>query len=102
VFTYYGGATSANEYNHVLPKTFFKLRNVSLTYSVPKKALEKLPVRGASLGVFGRNLVLWTPKGNHVVDPEANTFGTSLKNLYGEFAAGPSTATYGVQLNLSF
>ncbi|SEI75303.1 TonB-linked outer membrane protein, SusC/RagA family [Dyadobacter sp. SG02] len=102
VFTYYGGATSANEYNHVLPKTFFKLRNVSLTYAVPKKALEKLPVRGASVGVFGRNLVLWTPKGNHVVDPEANTFGTSLKNLYGEFAAGPSTATYGVQLNLSF
>lgn len=102
VFTYYGGSTSANEYNHVVSKTFFKLRNVSLNYTVPKSALAKLPVRGASVGIFGRNLVLWTPKSNHYVDPEANTFGTSLKNLYGEFAAGPSTATYGVQLNLSF
>lgn len=102
VYTYYGGSTSPNEYNHVLPKTFFKLRNVSLTYSVPKSFLAKMPIRVASVGVFGRNLILWTPKGNHFVDPEANTFGTSLKNLYGEFAAGPSTATYGAQLNLSF
>jgi TonB-linked SusC/RagA family outer membrane protein len=101
VYTYYGGTTSY-EYNHVLPKTFFKLRNVSLTYSVPKSFLAKLPIRVASVGVFGRNLVLWTPKGNHFTDPEANTFGTSLKNLYGEFASGPSVATYGAQLNLSF
>ncbi|WAC09631.1 SusC/RagA family TonB-linked outer membrane protein [Dyadobacter pollutisoli] len=101
VYTYYGGTTSY-EYNHVLPKTFFKLRNVSLTYSVPKSFLAKSPVRVASVGVFGRNLVLWTPKGNHFTDPEANTFGTSLKNLYGEFASGPSVATYGAQLNLSF
>ncbi|MEO6287118.1 MAG: SusC/RagA family TonB-linked outer membrane protein [Dyadobacter sp.] len=101
VYTYYGGTTSY-EYNHVLPKTFFKLRNVSLTYSVPKSFLTKLPIRVASVGVFGRNLVLWTPKGNHFTDPEANTFGTSLKNLYGEFASGPSVATYGAQLNLSF
>jgi hypothetical protein len=99
--TYYG-VNNAYQYNHVLPKTFFKLRNVALNYTVPKSFLAKMPIRVASLGVFGRNLVLWTPKENHFVDPEANTFGTNLKNLYGEFAAGPSTASYGVQLNLSF
>ncbi|CAG5002933.1 TonB-dependent receptor P26 [Dyadobacter sp. CECT 9275] len=101
VFTYYGGTTSY-QYNQVLPKTFFKLRNVSLNYTVPRAFLEKSPIRVASLGVFGRNLILWTPKGNNIVDPEANTFGTNLKNLYGEFASGPSVASYGVQLNLSF
>lgn len=99
--TYYG-VNNAYQYNHVLPKTFFKLRNVALNYTVPKSFLAKMPIRVASLGIFGRNLVMWTPKKNHYVDPEANTFGTNLKNLYGEFAAGPSTASYGVQLNLSF
>lgn len=98
----YYGVNNAYQYNHVLPKTFFKLRNVALNYTVPKAFLAKMPIRVASLGVFGRNLLLWTPKKNHFVDPEANTFGTNLKNLYGEFAAGPSTASYGVQLNLSF
>jgi hypothetical protein len=101
VFTYYG-ATQSYEYNHVLPRTFFKLRNVSLMYTVPKSLMSKLPVRVANIGLFGRNLILWTPDGNHFVDPEANTFGTDLRSMYGEFSAGPSTATYGVQLNLSF
>jgi len=101
VFTYYG-ATTSFQYNHVLPKTFFKLRNVSLNYTLPKTLLSKTPIRSANVGVFGRNLILWTPKGNNIVDPEANTFGTGLKNLYGEFSAGPSTATYGVQLGISF
>ncbi len=99
--TYYG-VNNAYQYNHVLPKTFFKLRNVALNYTIPKSVLSKMPITAASIGVFGRNLILWTPKKNHFVDPEANTFGTNLKNLYGEFASGPSTASYGVQLNLSF
>jgi TonB-linked SusC/RagA family outer membrane protein len=101
VFTYYG-ANPSGEYDHTLPKTFFKLRNVSLMYTIPKSLLGRLSVRAASVGVFGRNLFLWTPSANHVVDPEANTFGTNLNSLYGEFAAGPSTASYGAQLNLSF
>lgn len=97
----YYGRTEGSEYFHVLPKTFFKLRNVSLSYSLPKSILPKGVFWTVSVGVFGRNLLLWTPKENHFVDPEANTFGTDLKSLYGEFAAGPSTATYGVQLNVS-
>ena len=101
VFTYYG-ATPSYEYNHVLPRTFFKLRNVSLNYTLPQNLLSNMPIRAANIGIFGRNILLWTPKENHFVDPEANTFGTNLKSLYGEFSTGPSTATYGVQLNLSF
>ena len=101
VFTYYG-ANDAYQYNHVLPKTFFKLRNVSLNYTIPKSFLKGMPIGSASVGVFGRNLLVWTPKANHFVDPEANTFGTNLKNLYGEFSAGPSTAMYGVQVHVSF
>lgn len=101
VFTYWG-STPAAEFNHVLDRTFFKLRNLSLTFAIPSKFTDKLGVGSSSFGVFGRNLLLWTPKDNHFVDPESNTFGTNLRSLYGEFASGPATAVYGAQLNLSF
>ncbi|MBP6410727.1 MAG: SusC/RagA family TonB-linked outer membrane protein [Pseudarcicella sp.] len=103
IFTYYGGAdVTSNQHRHVLDKTFFKLRNVSLNYSIPSKYTKKLKMSDASVGVYGRNLILWTPSENHFVDPEANTFGGDIENLYGEFSAGPSTFNYGVQLNFSF
>jgi hypothetical protein len=99
VFTYYG-ATNSWESKHVLDRTFLKLRNVFLNYELPAGKLGK--ISKATVGVFGRNLFMWTPSENHFVDPEANTFGTNLSSLYGEFASGPSTSTYGIQLNLTF
>lgn len=101
VFTYYG-ATDSYQNEHVLPKTFFKLRNLYLNYTIPSRITQKAKIQGATVGLFGRNLMLWTPSENHFVDPESNTFGTSLESLYGEFSTGPSSCTYGVQLNLTF
>lgn len=101
VFAYYG-ASDPYQFNHVLDRTFFKLRNLYLNYDLPTSVLNKLHISKSTLGIFGRNLVLWTPEENHFVDPESNSFGTNLNSLYGEFSTGPSTATYGVQLNLTF
>ncbi|MBC7886114.1 MAG: SusC/RagA family TonB-linked outer membrane protein [Saprospiraceae bacterium] len=101
VFTYYG-ANNAYQFNHVIDKTFFKLRNVYLNYDLSEETARSLSLAAVNVGVFARNPVLWTPSENHFVDPESNTFGTNLKNLYGEFSTGPSTATYGVQLNVTF
>jgi TonB-linked SusC/RagA family outer membrane protein len=101
VFTYYG-ATDSYQNHHVLDRTFFKLRNLYLNYDLPSKLANQAKLEKATIGIFGRNLVLWTPADNHFVDPESNTFGTDLQSLYGEFATGPSTATYGIQLNLTF
>ena len=101
VFTYYG-ANDPYQYNHVLDRTFFKLRNLYLNYDLPASLMKKANIQKSTIGIFGRNLLLWTPSENHFVDPESNTFGTSLNSLYGEFSTGPSTSTYGVQLNLTF
>lgn len=101
VFTYYG-ATDSWQNKHVLPKTFFKLRNLYLNYQLPTAFVRKANIEKATIGVFGRNLILWTPSGNHFVDPESNTFGTDLSSMYGEFSTGPSSYTYGIQLNVTF
>ncbi|HQX44196.1 MAG TPA: SusC/RagA family TonB-linked outer membrane protein [Saprospiraceae bacterium] len=100
VFTYYG-ATPSYEYNHILDKTFFKLRNVSLTYALPTGWF-KGSINNVSVTAWGRNLLLWTPSDNHFVDPESNTFGTSLASQLGEFSTGPSTSSYGITLNIKY
>lgn len=86
----------------VVDRSYFKLRNVSLTYNIPTKVSDIVKVNNASLTVFGRNLALWTPEENNFVDPEGSTYGTGLAGQLGEFGGLPTSASYGVALNLSF
>ncbi len=79
----------------VIDKSFVKLREVALTYTLPTEMLEKLPFTGASLSVIGRNLFLWTPADNQFVDPESTTFGNGIQAEFGEFSANPTTRSVG-------
>ncbi|MBZ5858907.1 SusC/RagA family TonB-linked outer membrane protein [Flavihumibacter profundi] len=56
--------------------TYLKLRNVSLTYELPKKLLERSVVKGLVFSVTGRNLWIYAP---HFTggDPEVSSFGSS-------------------------
>ncbi len=83
--------------------TVIRLREVTLSYELPKKALDKTPFGTAKLSVSGRNL--WYsapnfPKASNF-DPEVNTFGSS--NAQGlEFTSSPSVRRFGVNLSLTF
>lgn len=44
---------------HLLEQTFFKLRNLSISYSLPKGLCQKLKMRGATIGFIGQNLFMW-------------------------------------------
>lgn len=101
IFTYWGSITSAEE-NHVLDRTFFKLRNLYLTYTLPGDAFSRLGLSNASITVFGKNLIIWTPEGNHFVDPEGSTFGVGLPAQIGEFSQAPSNYQFGATLKASF
>lgn len=87
---------------HVLDKTFFKLREVTLAYSLPQSLVKKTPFTNLSLTLFGRNLLLWTPSDNNFIDPESTNYGNDLSGMFGEFAVGPTVRSFGVKLNLSF
>lgn len=101
IFTYWGSILAAEE-NHVIDRSFFKLRNVSLTYRIPDSVTSGIKMSNASLTVFGRNLALWTPEDNQFVDPEGSTFGTNIGGQLGEFGGLPTSASYGVTLKLGF
>jgi TonB-linked SusC/RagA family outer membrane protein len=90
------------EREHVRDRSFVKLREVALGYSLPKAWISGLRLSDASISVVGRNLLLRTPDNNNIIDPEVTTFGNDLAGELGEFAAGPTTRTLGVSLKLGF
>lgn len=96
--TYY-----SNLYNFAEPfiysSDFIKLRQVIFDYTIPSKVYSRLPIKGVTISLVGRNL--WTiMKHTPVIDPES---GYSSSNAQGqEFAGMPATRTMGVNLNLKF
>ena len=96
----YGTTNELNELNLMLDKTYYKLRDVTISYRIPKKYLNKVLLKDAVLSVYGKNLLLWTPKENALIDPESSTFGNDLDSEFGEFAAGPTTRIFGFSIKL--
>jgi hypothetical protein len=90
------------EHNRIIEKTYVKLREASLNYSLPQSLVEKLKMTNINVGVYGTNLFLWTPVNNSFIDPEMSTFGNGIEGLFGEFDGLPQTRTYGIKLNVVF
>ena len=86
----------------ILDKTFMKLRELALSYSIPGKFLTKAPFKGLEISLVGRNLLMWTPSTNNFVDPEATNFGNDLLSDFGEYAAGPTSRFYGGNIKVTF
>lgn len=86
----------------LIDKTFFKLRELSISYSLPKSLLKNIFVKSIDLALVGNNLFLWTPNSNLYTDPEQTTFGNDLASDYGDFGATPSTRTLGFNVKLGF
>ncbi|MFT2007283.1 SusC/RagA family TonB-linked outer membrane protein [Pontibacter sp. 13R65] len=83
----------------VFDATAYRLREVSLSYSLPANLLTKTPFGGVTLGVSGRNLLLYAP--GFPSDPEINTQGAG--NIQGMDMNGiPTTKNYGINLRVTF
>lgn len=79
---------------------FIKLREARLDYTFNKKLISKLGLQKATLGVYGRNLFIWSPW--PIFDPEFGTLdGSDIVKGF-EIAQFPSTRSYGVNLIVGF
>lgn len=97
--------TSSNpavEAGHIIDKTFVRLRDVVLSYNVPTAFVQKLKLANASISLYGKNLVMWTPDSNPYVDPELSTYGDGLLSEAGEFATNPAQRSYGASFKVTF
>jgi TonB-linked SusC/RagA family outer membrane protein len=87
----------------VYDATNLRLREISLSYNVPKKILEKTPFGKMSISVIGQNL--WFKAFNfpeHMnFDPEVMSLGVGNGQGF-DYLTGPGMKRYGFNINLTF
>lgn len=88
--------------NNLVDASYVKLREVSLSYTFPKKWMMKTKyISNIELSLFGNNLWLWTPKENTYVDPEINAYGAGNAQGF-EFYNVPSLRAMGFGVKVDF
>ncbi|MCS4303364.1 SusC/RagA family TonB-linked outer membrane protein [Chryseobacterium sp. BIGb0232] len=115
-FTANGYYSSVGE-EFVVDGTAFKIREIALSYTLPKSILANTFLNNLTFGVYARNPFAWYAKSNrNFADPEtaSNTgavnqrpgqaLGTGGPNAYGVAYTGqyPTTRTFGVSMSASF
>ena len=87
---YYNDVTEAGIYD----QSFFKLRDLTLNYQLPKLC-------GIDISVFGfaRNLLIWAKMPNF--DPESSQGNGNMSGYFESFSV-PNTSSFGGGLKLTF
>ena len=88
----------------LIDRTFAKLRNISLTWDMPKKWMKKIKFEGISLTAYVNNVATFTAKDNYYIDPEATSYAGDgdLAAQFGELYSNPTSRQYGINLNVKF
>ncbi len=87
---------------YMVDRTFMKLRNITLSYDVPRRILANTPLSSVGLSVFCNNAFIWTADDNYYIDPEGSTTGTDLQGQFGELYVNPSNRIYGFNLKITY
>jgi hypothetical protein len=99
-FNDYGWGQGGEAY--LVDRTFVKIRNITLSYSLPRKWVKSLYLSDLSLSAFVNNPFVWTAKDNYYIDPESSTTGTDLAGNFGELYVNPSSRVYGLNVSIKF
>jgi hypothetical protein len=90
------------ESQDLIDASYLKLREASISYTIEKKYLKKVPISAITFSVVGRNLKYWLPAENVFADPESNSFGQN-GNVQGlEFSQTPTTRSIGFDFKVQF
>ncbi len=95
------GGTQGGEF-YLVDRSFAKLRNVTLTYTLPKRWVKAVNFSDVSVSAFCNNAFTWVAADNYYVDPESSTTGTDLSGMFGELYTNPSCRVWGFNLNVKF
>jgi hypothetical protein len=99
---FWASTWNAVQSNYVNSADFWKLREVSLSYELPKSLIGRVSwIKGINIGVNARNLITWKAKDNVWTDPEFsfdNSNATGLTNIN----QTPPSRFYGANLTVTF
>ncbi len=100
--TFYSEGGFQSDDFSVIDKSYLKLRDVSLSYELPKALVDRLNLNSVTMSLNASNILLWTPAENPYVDPEITTFGNDISAKFGEFGANPTNQFYTFGLAFGF
>lgn len=100
-YAYYGnGFNRDNIEAATYDATYFKLREVRLSYRLPASFTDKAGLGRATVSLVGRNLLLFTDVPS--IDPETYSIRNGIFVNGFESTQLPSTRSYGISINLGF
>ena len=100
-YNYYGnGFNRDNIEAATYDATYFKLRELSLTYAIPSRITDSWGVYGASVSLVGRNLLLFSEVPS--IDPETFSIRNGIFVNGFESTSLPTQRSVGINLNLTF
>ena len=101
-FNNYGAAQGGEFY--LLDRSFAKLRNISLTWELPKKWLNRISFESIALTAYVNNVYTFTANSNLYIDPETTSYAANgdLAAQFGELYSNPTSRTYGLNVNIKF
>ena len=102
VYNWGGPQYSESRYELYIQKnSYIKLRELSLSYSLPAGIFQKIGAKKIQLSVFGRNLFyLYRTIKN--MDAEQLTAGSRWQQTVSNAGTNPTSRTYGVSLRANF
>jgi TonB-linked SusC/RagA family outer membrane protein len=98
-----GGNRISTGSNYISSAAFWKIRELSLAYTVPMSWLQNHTkfVKNASIALVGRNLFMFRPSDNIYTDPEINV-GTGNAQGVNNLNQTPPTRIYGFTATIGF
>ena len=98
-----GPSNTAVVENYTYSAAFWKMRELSITYDLPKTLLKNVGfISGARIGLQGRNLFLFAPKTNIYTDPEYSAFDASSNAIgFSSLSQTPPGRFFGFNLSVT-
>ena len=85
----------------LVDRTYAKLRDVTVSYTLPKSFVRKAKLTDVTLSAVGSNLYLWTPKSNCYIDPDQG-YTTDLNGMFGEIDCTVPCRYFGFNAQIKF
>jgi len=89
---------------------YIKLREVSLSYNVPNKFIDRMGLNNLVLSLYSRNIMLWTKDSAFGIDPERafqaeqskDSRGTQFKQGVERYNVEPWLVPIGIKIGVTF
>lgn len=95
---------------HMFDADFIKLREISITYDLPSKFIDRIGLDNLSFSLYSRNIMIWTKDSDYGIDPErafqaetnSGNRGTQFKQGIERYNVEPWLVPIGIRIGVTF